>query len=262
MKVPERLLLGPGPSPVSPRVMQALGSPIVSHLDPAMMALLDDLRARLGWVFGADSNAFSFAVSGTGTAGAALSCTANPDAAPSGVASFTGCKVSLTGTGYRLRATSGSLTATSVLFDISAGVPEALAFSTQPGNGTGGSALSRQPDVHVTDAGGNPAAGPVTLAIAQGTGAPGASLSCTQNPVSSVNGTAAFAGCADDDMIEELDLQKLGRLPQPSRQPMIGLARGWITRRMVVHHDHGVGGIDEGRAKDIARVGQAFVDAA
>ena len=67
MKVPERLLLGPGPSPVSPRVMQALGSPIVSHLDPAMMALLDDLRARLGWAFGADSNAFSFAVSGTGT---------------------------------------------------------------------------------------------------------------------------------------------------------------------------------------------------
>ena len=34
-----------------------------------MMALLDDLRARLGWVFGADSNAFSFAVSGTGTSG-------------------------------------------------------------------------------------------------------------------------------------------------------------------------------------------------
>jgi alanine-glyoxylate transaminase/serine-glyoxylate transaminase/serine-pyruvate transaminase len=69
MKVPERLLLGPGPSPVSPRVMQALGSPIVSHLDPAMMALLDDLRARLGSVFGAETNAFSFAVSGTGTSG-------------------------------------------------------------------------------------------------------------------------------------------------------------------------------------------------
>jgi alanine-glyoxylate transaminase/serine-glyoxylate transaminase/serine-pyruvate transaminase len=49
--------------------MQALGSPIVSHLDPAMMALLDDLRARLGWAFGAESNAFSFAVSGTGTSG-------------------------------------------------------------------------------------------------------------------------------------------------------------------------------------------------
>ena len=69
MKVPERLLLGPGPSPVSPRVMQAMGSPIVSHLDPAMMALLDDLRQRLGWAFGADSGAFNLAVSGTGTSG-------------------------------------------------------------------------------------------------------------------------------------------------------------------------------------------------
>lgn len=69
MKVPERLLLGPGPSPVSPRVMQALGSPIVSHLDPAMMTLLDDLRERVGWAFGAEPGAFSLAVSGTGTAG-------------------------------------------------------------------------------------------------------------------------------------------------------------------------------------------------
>lgn len=69
MRVPERLLLGPGPSPVSPRVMQALGSPIVSHLDPAMMTLLDDLRERVGWAFGAEPGAFSLAVSGTGTAG-------------------------------------------------------------------------------------------------------------------------------------------------------------------------------------------------
>lgn len=69
MNVPERLLLGPGPSPVSPRVMQALGSPIASHLDPAMMALLDDLRRRLAWAFAAGDDAFSLAVSGTGTAG-------------------------------------------------------------------------------------------------------------------------------------------------------------------------------------------------
>ena len=44
-----RLLLGPGPSPVSPRVMQAMASPVISHLDPAMMAMLDDLRQRLAW---------------------------------------------------------------------------------------------------------------------------------------------------------------------------------------------------------------------
>ena len=46
MNVPERLLLGPGPGPVSVRVMQPLASPIVSHLDPATIALLDDVRER------------------------------------------------------------------------------------------------------------------------------------------------------------------------------------------------------------------------
>jgi alanine-glyoxylate transaminase / serine-glyoxylate transaminase / serine-pyruvate transaminase len=65
----ERLLLGPGPSPVSPRVMRAMASPVLSHLDPQMLAILDDVRARLGRVFRADEDALSLAVSGTGTAG-------------------------------------------------------------------------------------------------------------------------------------------------------------------------------------------------
>jgi alanine-glyoxylate transaminase/serine-glyoxylate transaminase/serine-pyruvate transaminase len=69
MRIPERLLLGPGPSPVSPRVMQAMASPVLSHLDPAMMAILDDVRQRLASTFRAGDGAFSFAVSGTGTSG-------------------------------------------------------------------------------------------------------------------------------------------------------------------------------------------------
>ncbi len=69
MKIPERLLLGPGPSPVSARVMRAMSHPALSHLDPAMMSLLDDLRVRLDAVFRAAPGAFSFAVSGTGTSG-------------------------------------------------------------------------------------------------------------------------------------------------------------------------------------------------
>lgn len=69
MKVPERLLLGPGPSPVSPRVMQAMAAPVISHLDPAMMEILDDLRRRLAWAFGAGEGGLSLAVSGTGTSG-------------------------------------------------------------------------------------------------------------------------------------------------------------------------------------------------
>ncbi len=69
MKIPERLLLGPGPSPVSARVMQATGAPALSHLDPAMMDLLDQVRDRLSAVFGAGDGAFTLAVSGTGTSG-------------------------------------------------------------------------------------------------------------------------------------------------------------------------------------------------
>ena len=69
MIIPERLLLGPGPSPVSARVMRAMGQPVVSHLDPAMMGALDDVRARLGATFRAAPGAFSIAISGTGTAG-------------------------------------------------------------------------------------------------------------------------------------------------------------------------------------------------
>jgi alanine-glyoxylate transaminase/serine-glyoxylate transaminase/serine-pyruvate transaminase len=65
----ERILLGPGPSPVSPRVMRALLAPPLSHLDPDMLALLDDLRARLTRVFRAPDGAFAFAVSGTGSSG-------------------------------------------------------------------------------------------------------------------------------------------------------------------------------------------------
>lgn len=65
----ERLLLGPGPSPVAARVMNAMSRPVLSHLDPEMMVVLDQIRDRLAWTFGADEGAFAFAVSGTGTAG-------------------------------------------------------------------------------------------------------------------------------------------------------------------------------------------------
>jgi alanine-glyoxylate transaminase / serine-glyoxylate transaminase / serine-pyruvate transaminase len=65
----ERILLGPGPSPVSPRVMRAMVAPVLSHLDPDMLAMLDEVRARLTNVFQAPEDALSLAISGTGTAG-------------------------------------------------------------------------------------------------------------------------------------------------------------------------------------------------
>ena len=65
----DRVLLGPGPSLTAPRVMRAMGAPTLSHLDPLMMQLLDDVRARLTRLFRAADGSFAFAVSGTGTSG-------------------------------------------------------------------------------------------------------------------------------------------------------------------------------------------------
>jgi alanine-glyoxylate transaminase/serine-glyoxylate transaminase/serine-pyruvate transaminase len=63
----ERILLGPGPSLIAPRVMRAMAAPVLSHLDPDFVPLLDDVRASLQRVFRADSQALTIATSGTGT---------------------------------------------------------------------------------------------------------------------------------------------------------------------------------------------------
>jgi alanine-glyoxylate transaminase/serine-glyoxylate transaminase/serine-pyruvate transaminase len=63
----ERILLGPGPSLIAPRVMRAMQAPMLSHLDPNFIEIMDDVRARLGRVFQAPEGSFAFAVSGTGT---------------------------------------------------------------------------------------------------------------------------------------------------------------------------------------------------
>ena len=72
----DRILLGPGPSLTSPRVMRAMAAPTLSHLDPQMLRLLDDVRTRLERLFQASPGSFAFAVSGTGTSGMET-CVAN-----------------------------------------------------------------------------------------------------------------------------------------------------------------------------------------
>jgi len=62
-----RLLLGPGPSPVSERILQAMARPTLGHLDPQFLALMDDVNARLRKVFGT-RNEMTFPISGTGSA--------------------------------------------------------------------------------------------------------------------------------------------------------------------------------------------------
>src|SRR3954465_10209054 len=71
-----RILLGPGPSLVSPRVMRALATPVLGHLDPQLLSTMDDVRDALRRIFRAPDGSTALAVSGTGTA-AMETCLAN-----------------------------------------------------------------------------------------------------------------------------------------------------------------------------------------
>lgn len=63
-----RTLLGPGPSDVHPRVLQALAYPPVGHLDPQFLNLMNEVQELLRFVFQTE-NSLTIPVSGTGTAG-------------------------------------------------------------------------------------------------------------------------------------------------------------------------------------------------
>lgn len=65
---PPRLLMGPGPSNVAPSVYAAMAKPLVGHLDPSFLKLMDEIKAMLRTVF-QTQNEMTFPVSGTGSAG-------------------------------------------------------------------------------------------------------------------------------------------------------------------------------------------------
>ena len=68
LNLPYRLLLGPGPSLVHPRVYRAMTQPVIGMFDPVFIQLLDDTQRPLRTVFRTE-NDFTMAISGTGTAG-------------------------------------------------------------------------------------------------------------------------------------------------------------------------------------------------
>ncbi|MFH1185390.1 MAG: alanine--glyoxylate aminotransferase family protein [Chloroflexota bacterium] len=65
---PTRILLGPGPGMPHPRVVRALSGPTLGHLDPEMLRIFGEEQVLLRFVFQTE-NAWTFALSGTGTAG-------------------------------------------------------------------------------------------------------------------------------------------------------------------------------------------------
>src|SRR5215831_10825322 len=67
-EAPERKLFGPGPSPVDSRVLQAMTTPVLGHLDPLFLACMDDIKSLLRYTFETE-NRMTLPISGTGSAG-------------------------------------------------------------------------------------------------------------------------------------------------------------------------------------------------
>ncbi len=65
---PQRILLGPGPSLVPERVLQAMARPTIGHLDPQFIGLMDEIKRLLQYAFQTE-NRLTMPISGPGTAG-------------------------------------------------------------------------------------------------------------------------------------------------------------------------------------------------
>ena len=78
--VPPRILLGPGPSDVHPRVLQAMMSHMIGYLDPDFMLIMDEVSELLKKVFQTEES-ITMALSATGSAGmeAGLTSLLEPD---------------------------------------------------------------------------------------------------------------------------------------------------------------------------------------
>ena len=180
---PSRLLFGTQPSggpagapfatqPVV-RFEDAFGNAVVASSAPVTLAL--------------GANASGGALAGTATV-----------TAVNGVATFSGLSIDKAATGYTLVASSGTLTAaTSMPFAVTAGPAAQLVFTTQPGNGTAGLALARQPVVAVHDAFGNPTTSTASVALALSANPGGGALSGPAT-TTAIGGVATFAGLSID----------------------------------------------------------------
>lgn len=65
---PERVLMGPGPSNIDPRVLAAMSRPTIGHLDPAFVGMMDEVKELLQYAF-QTKNALTLPVSAPGSAG-------------------------------------------------------------------------------------------------------------------------------------------------------------------------------------------------
>ena len=73
LQPPQKVLLGPGPSSIHPRVLQALSLPVMGHLDPAFFQVMDDVCDMLRMVFHTE-NSMTVPISSTGTGAMETAC--------------------------------------------------------------------------------------------------------------------------------------------------------------------------------------------
>jgi len=73
LQPPQKVLLGPGPSTVHPRVLQALSLPVMGHLDPTFFQVMDDVCEMLRMVFHT-TNFMTVPISSTGTGAMETAC--------------------------------------------------------------------------------------------------------------------------------------------------------------------------------------------
>ena len=139
---------------------------------------------------------------GTGTSGAALTCTANPKAAVAGVDTFAGCKIDKAGTGYTLTATSTGLTsAISTSFDVAVGPATKVVYTQAPVTTQAGSIITPAVVATIQDVGGNTVtSSSATVSIAIGTNPGGGTLS----------GTVSEPAVAGVTTFEDLAINKVG----------------------------------------------------
>jgi len=65
---PQRTLMGPGPSDVNPRVLEAMARPIIGHLDPAFVGMMEEVKGLLQYAF-QTTNQLTLPISAPGSAG-------------------------------------------------------------------------------------------------------------------------------------------------------------------------------------------------
>jgi hypothetical protein len=183
----------PGPATHLVFSVQPSGSTAGGTITPAVqVAALDTAGNTATGFIGNVSLAIT---GGTGTSGASLSGT-RTIAAVAGVASFANLSINLAGTGYTLTATaSGATGVISAPFNVGAAAADSLVFTSQPTATTAGAVITPAVQVAARDSLGNIVSGftgSVTVAIAPGTGTPGASLTGTKTVVA-VAGVATFS---------------------------------------------------------------------